>query len=69
MKKILVFFQLVTLGAAAQTVVPMKFDPGEGSAGAGYVKLSVKDVKSLLQNGKRNLKTMMLSINQKNDEQ
>jgi RNA polymerase sigma-70 factor (ECF subfamily) len=25
-------------------------------------KLSVKDVKSLLQNGKRNLKTMMLSI-------
>jgi hypothetical protein len=29
----------------------------------------VKDVKSLLQNGKRNLKTMMLSINQKNDEQ
>ena len=32
-------------------------------------KLSVKDVKSLLQNGKRNLKTMMLPINQKNDEQ
>lgn len=32
-------------------------------------KLSVKDVKSLLQNGKRNLKTMMLTINQKNDEQ
>jgi DNA-directed RNA polymerase specialized sigma24 family protein len=25
-------------------------------------KLSVNDVKSLLQNGKRNLKTMMLSI-------
>ena len=25
-------------------------------------KLSLKDVKSLLQNGKRNLKTMMLSI-------